>query len=266
MMPKDIFILTIFSLFTVTLFAQRPDTVFLEELTWTEVRDLLEEGYSTVIIPTAGTEQNGPHMVLGKHKYRINYGSEKIARTLGNALVAPVMTYVPEGQIDPPSGHMKYPGTISIPSGVFETVLEYTARSLKQHGFKDILLIGDSGGNQQGMKVVSEALSKEWESAGVKVHFISAWYKTGYDKYVAWLKERGYSEEQIGQHAGLSDTALLLAVAPEHVRNSIQTGKGFEVDGVSGDPTLATRELGEKGIEFMIESALEQISTLIEKP
>ena len=128
--------------------AQTPDTVFLEELTWTEVESAIASGSTTIIVPTAGTEQNGPHMVLGKHKYRINAGSERIARSLGNALVAPAITYVPEGDIDPPSGHMRFAGTISIPQEVFELVLEHTARSLKQHGFTDILLIGDSGPNQ----------------------------------------------------------------------------------------------------------------------
>ena len=47
--------------------AEVPDTVFLEELTWTEVRDALKAGKTTILLPTGGTEQNGPHMVLGKH-------------------------------------------------------------------------------------------------------------------------------------------------------------------------------------------------------
>ena len=81
--------------------AQVPDTVFLEELTWTEVRDALRAGRTTILLPTGGTEQNGPHMALGKHNYIIKYTSERIARRLGNALVAPVMAYVPEGDIDP---------------------------------------------------------------------------------------------------------------------------------------------------------------------
>ena len=123
-------------------FSQTPDTVFLEELTWMEVDAAIDNGATTIIVPTAGTEQNGPHMVLGKHKYRINAGSERIARSLGNTLVAPAITYVPEGDIDPPSGHMRFAGTISIPQEIFESVLEHTARSLKRHGFTDILFIG----------------------------------------------------------------------------------------------------------------------------
>lgn len=202
-MIKKLLLLSILGLSSVATHAQRPDTVFLEELTWTEVRDLLKEGYTTVIIPTAGTEQNGPHMALGKHKYRINYGSERIARKLGKTLVAPVLTYVPEGSISPPSGHMKFPGTLSIPEDVFEKILEYTARSLKQHGFSNILMIGDSGGNQEGMKKISETLTAKWKLSDVKVHYISDWYSAGVNHFVSWLKAKGFTGKQIGDHAGL---------------------------------------------------------------
>ena len=147
--------------------AQGPDTVFLEELTWTEVRDALAEGRTTVIIPTGGTEQNGPHMVLGKHNYVVRHKAGEVARRLGNALVAPVMAYVPEGDVDPPSGHMRFPGTITTPPGVFEQVLEFAVRSLKQHGFLDIALLGDSGGNQASQAAVAERLNSEWAGHGV---------------------------------------------------------------------------------------------------
>ncbi|MBM87524.1 MAG: creatininase [Gammaproteobacteria bacterium] len=245
------------------LIAQTPDTVFLEELTWTEVRDAIDDGTTTIIVPTAGTEQNGPHMVLGKHKYRINAGAERIARALENALVAPAMTYVPEGDIDPPSGHMRYAGTISIPIDVFASVLEHTARSLKQHGFTDILFIGDSGPNQRPQELIAEQLSNEWESIGVRVMHISNWYKVGvFDEY---LLSQGSTYEQIGTHAGLRDTALLLAIAPEHVRtDSISKGRGPDVDGVSGDPTIATVELGQVGFDLIFNSAMDQIRELME--
>src|SRR6266705_3446394 len=114
-------------------FAQAPDTVFLEELTWTELRDLIRSGKTTIILPTGGTEQNGPHMALGKHNVRVKALAEKIAHGLGNALVAPVLAYVPEGQVSPPTGHMRFPGTLTVPDDVFQRVIEYTARSLKLH-------------------------------------------------------------------------------------------------------------------------------------
>ena len=116
------------------------DSVFLEELTWTEVRDAVQAGKTTVIIPTAGTEQNGPHMILGKHNITVKYTAGEIAKQLGDALVAPVVAYVPEGSIDPLSGHMRYPGTITLPEEYFMKLLEYAARSFHAHGFLDIAL------------------------------------------------------------------------------------------------------------------------------
>jgi creatinine amidohydrolase/Fe(II)-dependent formamide hydrolase-like protein len=256
---------TIFSLLIAlvspALLAETPDTVFLEELTWTEVRNAIDSGTTTIIVPTAGTEQNGPHMVLGKHKYRMNAGAERIARALGDALVAPVMTYVPEGSIDPPSGHMRYAGTISISQELFRSLLEQTARSLKVHGFTDILFIGDSGPNQPGMNDVSIMLNKEWANERTRVHYISDWYTS--TAFEEWLLDQGYSEEALGTHAGLLDTSLLLAVAPEHVRTELMTaGKGRDIDGIVGDPTESNAEIGQIGMDFTFDAAMKQIRSL----
>ena len=100
----------------------QPGSVFLEELTWMEARDAIAAGKTTVIIPTGGTEQNGPHLVLGKHNFLVKHKAGEIAKNLGNALVAPVMAYVPEGDIDPPTGHMRFAGTITTPQDVFVKV------------------------------------------------------------------------------------------------------------------------------------------------
>ena len=158
-------------------FGQNPNSklpsVFLEELTWTEVQEALDKGIKTIIIPTGGTEQNGPHMVLGKHNFRVKFLAEKIANQLGDALVAPTLSYVPEGEINDPNSHMAFAGTIHLPEEYFIKVLEYAARSFKKHGFTDIVLVGDSGPNQNGMKVISEQLNQEWQASNTRVHFIS---------------------------------------------------------------------------------------------
>src|SRR5262249_29868093 len=125
------------------------DTVWIEEMTWMEVRDAMKDGKTTVIVPTGGVEQNGPYLATGKHDYIIRATSEAIARKLGNALVAPIVAFVPEGDIDPPTEHMKYPGTISLTEGAYEGLLTDICASFRQHGFEHIVLIGDSGGNQQ---------------------------------------------------------------------------------------------------------------------
>src|SRR6187401_1107306 len=120
-----------------------PDSVFLEDLTWAEVRDMVKAGWTTAIIGTAGTEQKGPHMVDGEHKFVMEYEADKIARVLGKTLVAPVITYVPEGSWERPGGHMGKPGTITLPDDRFLELLKNAARSLKAGGFKTILFLGE---------------------------------------------------------------------------------------------------------------------------
>jgi len=252
----------VLSLVAAPALAQFPETVFLEELTWTEVRDAIQSGVTTVIIPTAGTEQNGPHMVLGKHRFIVNHAADLIARRLGNAIVAPVVTYVPEGDLDPPSGHMRYAGSITLPSELFVGLLEYAARSLAVHGFTDIVLIGDSGGNQRGMEEVATLLNEEWAASDTRVHFVGDYY-SGHG-FREWLQSEGETEDTIGGHAGISDTSQLLHVAPEHVRLEKRADRGgFDGSGVSGDPTRASAERGRRGIEMKIDAAVRQIEELL---
>ena len=232
--------------------------VFIEEMTWTEIRDAIDGGMTTVILPTAGTEQNGPHMVMGKHRYIIEEASDRIARELGNALVAPTVTYVPEGDVDPPSGHMRFAGSITLPNEFFMKLVEYAARSFRVHGFTDIVFIGDSGGNQRGMQAVAELLNEEWGGEGATVHFIGDYYAN--NGFRDWLMEQGETDETIGRHAGISDTSILLYVEPAHIRqDQLAPGGGFEGSGVSGDPTRASAEYGEVGMEMRVDAAVRQI-------
>ena len=135
-----------------------PDSVFIEDLTWAEVRDAIKAGTTSVIIGTAGTEQKGPHMVDGEHKFVMEFAADKIARAIGKTLVAPVMTYVPEGSWENPGGHMGKPGTITLPEDRFVELLVNAGRSLKSGGFTTIIFIGESGGNRSGMRTAATRL------------------------------------------------------------------------------------------------------------
>ena len=247
--------------FAYPLSAQVPDTVFLEELTWTEVRDAIQAGTTTVIIATGGTEQNGPHMVLGKHNFVVKHTAEQIARRLGDALVAPVVAYVPEGELDPPTGHMRFSGTITLPNEYFMKLVEYAARSFRVHGFKDIVLIADSRGNNQGLKTVSEMLNKEWANSDIRVHFVSD-YNMG-NGFREWLQSQGETEEDIGRHAGIG-TSQLMALDINLIRMDKRAkGTDFLPSGVIGDPTRASIRYGIKGLELKIEAAVAQTKALM---
>jgi creatinine amidohydrolase len=175
-------------------FAAPPPSVYLEELTSPELHESIANGYTTVLVPIGGTEQNGPYMALGKHNVRAHVLAGAIARQLGNAVVAPVIAYVPEGSIHPPAGHMKYAGTISVPDAVFEGVLEATARSFKQHGYRDVVFLGDHGGYQSDETHVAAHLNREWaQDPTCRVHAMLAYYDVTQTDFVQMLKARGLS-------------------------------------------------------------------------
>jgi creatinine amidohydrolase len=235
--------------------ARAADTVFLEELTWTELRDEIRAGKTTIIVPIGGTEQNGAHMALGKHNLRARYLSEKIARALDNALVAPVIAYVPEGALAPATAHMRFPGTITVPEDAFDKILEYAARSFKLAGFHDIVFLGDHGSYQKDEKTVADRLNKEWAAEPVRVYGIEEYYRAGETEFGRLLKSKGYSEEEVGTHAGLADTSLTLAVDPGLVRaGRLQPG-----DGANGDPRRSTAALGQLGVELIVTRTVDAI-------
>jgi creatinine amidohydrolase/Fe(II)-dependent formamide hydrolase-like protein len=147
-----------------------PNTVWMEEMTWMDVRDALKAGKTTAIIATGGMEPNGPWLVTGKHNYVLHTNCEAIARKLGNALCAPIVKFVPEGNISPASGHMASPGTISMREETFRMVLTDLVHSLKAHGFTRIILIGDSGGNQSGQRWVADSVTKIWQGSPIVAH------------------------------------------------------------------------------------------------
>ncbi len=137
---------------------------------------------------------------------------------LGNALVAPVLAYVPEGGIEPPTAHMRFPGTITVPEAVFEQVVASAARSFRLHGFRDIVLLGDHGGYQKACAPSPNRLNKEWAGTTVRAHAVDEYYRVAETTYAQALRSRGYRDDEIGTHAGLADTSLALAVDPGLVR------------------------------------------------
>ena len=238
-----------------------PVSVFIDDLTWIELRDAVAAGKTTIIVPIGATEQNGPWMALGKHNVRAKALSEKIARALGDALVAPVIAYVPEGHVDPPTQHMKFPGTITVPDATFEKTLEYAARSFQRAGFRDVVFLGDHGGYQKDETAVAVRLNREWQTQRTRVHAIEEYYRATQTAYVRMLKSRGYSDEEIGSHAGLADTALTLALAPDLVRTDrlAAAGKPTAAQGVSGDPRRANAELGRLGVDIIVAQTVDAI-------
>ncbi len=267
-MPRPVLALLLFACMARGAEGQRgPDTVFLEDLTWTEVRDLQQGGARTIIIGTAGQEQKGPHMVTGEHKFVTRYAAEQIARALGKTLVAPVITYVPEGSWEPPlRGHMTKPGTITLPEDRFIDLLVDAGESLHAGGFTTLILFGDSGGNQDGMKAAAERLNASWGSSGRAV-WIGDYYTKGAADVRTYLTGLGYALDDVGSHAGMTDTSKLMYLHPSLIRRDKLANKGGGPEsGVSGDPTKASAELGKAMMKIHIDDALAQIRAELATP
>jgi len=233
------------------------DTVFLEEMTWLEVRDAMRAGTRTAIVATGGVEMNGPYLALGKHNYILRVTTEAIARTLGDALVAPVVPFVPEGDIRPPTGHMRYPGTISVRQDTFTALLTDIAESLRTHGFEHVVFIADSGGNVTGMREVASHLGALW-GGRPSIHYIAEYYD--YPGLTKWLAGQGIREVDEGHHDDYGISALVAAADPTYVRMPERMTAGrFSINGVPLAPIERTIEMGRRAAEWRAKVTVDAI-------
>jgi creatinine amidohydrolase/Fe(II)-dependent formamide hydrolase-like protein len=239
----------------------------LEEMTSAELQARIAGGARTGLIPVGGTEQNGAHMVLGKHNVRVRALAGRIAERLGDAIVAPVLAYVPEGAIDPPTQHMRWPGTISVSDAAFEATLEGAARSLRRHGLCHLFFLGDHGGYRASLDRVASRLNREAAAGpGCRVHALPEYYRAAQEDFAQALKARGFGAAEIGSHAGLADTSLALAIDPVLVRAEALASRPRSAaggGGVIGDPGRASAELGRPGLEHIVEASVAAIRAAV---
>ncbi|WP_439107397.1 creatininase family protein [Congregibacter sp.] len=239
---------------------------WLEELTWIEVRDLVAAGHSTVIIPTGGVEENGPYLATGKHNLILEAACPAIASRLANALCAPIVKFVPEGDIDPPTRAMRFPGTISLSAATYEALLTDIASSLKQSGFSDIVMIGDSGGNQRGMEAVAARLNERWAGSSTRLHFVREFYDPGWEATENYTREvLGVSESRKdGYHDDIWVTAMMMVTDPAQVRFEERVAADLaSINGVPITPLEDTVALGKQMIDFRAQLTADAISQRI---
>ena len=237
-------------------------TVWLEEMTWMDVRDALKAGKTTVIIPTGGMEPNGPWLVTGKHNYVLHTNCEAIARKLGNALCAPIIKHVPEGDIERGTGHMASPGTISVRESTFRGLLADVVHSLKMHGFEKIFLIGDSGGNQPGQRFVADSLTAIWKGSPIVAH-IQEYYD--YASVSKHMEGKGVVEgKSDGLHDDVMITLNMLIDDPKSVRydERVKAGKAT-INGVSIADRKKAEALAKEVVAFRTQWTIDAINKAI---
>lgn len=228
-------------------------SVYLDALTWQEVQNAVASGKTTVILPMAETLPSGPHLPIGKQTLIIKDSAGRIAKSLGNALVAPVVV-LPTGGSD-------------------QTYLMQIAQDFKQSGFKTICLLRETASNtqdNQASKALADTLTRQWQADGVKVVAVTDYNNTGL--VTKWLRQKGYTQGEIGdmtQANNLPQTAELMAVSPQAVRNKLLQ-KTSEPElrrlGMTGDPLKATANLGNQLLDLKVQAALKQIQQAINAP
>ncbi len=240
--------------------------VLMDEMTTTEVRDAIKSVKTTVLIFNASTEESGPHLVLGKHIFRARYLGERIARELGNALVAPVMPFAPTGE------EAKFPGTVNLSPEAFSRVNEEVADSMVKAGFKYIILMGDHGGNQAPLKELAPKLDERYRSQGIRVFYSSDAYAKSDREIENYLKDHDFAPSR---HGGVADTSELWAVGEQYVRrDKIAMGDAVQrpyppqlslgPTGVEGDPRRSSLELGKMFMDWKVKNGVTEIRKLIQ--
>jgi len=241
--------------------AAQSDSVMIEDLTWPEVRSAIAAGKTTAIYYAGSTEQNGPHLAIGKHNFIAQHAARRIAEELGNALVYPVMPFALTGDPVKKTGHMRFPGSVSLSPETFGAVAREVAASAISAGFRNIFLMGDHGGGQEELGKVAGELDRIWAPKGVRVRYVPDLYYKSEQQIRAFLAARGMAA---GQHAGSPDTAQVMFL--DRDRKWIRKDKlapGNAGNGVDGDPRQASADLGKVFIDFKVASAVAQIRNMM---
>lgn len=241
-------------------------TVALEELSWTEVEKRVAAGVDSVIVPVAAIEGHGPHLPLATDAIIGEAIGERVARELGDALVAPVV----RPGVSPV--HAEFPGSLSVPPEVLMDTLRATVESLVGGGFDTVALLPSHGGNFPAVEAVVPDIARDLDDANV---FVVGTLQ----RYMRLLNE-GFGEvvddhEEPVVHAGATETSLMLAIDESAVREDVvREGYDGEIssstlfrdgidhyddDGVLGDPTRANRAAGERILETLTEAYADQI-------
>ena len=235
----------------------QPRSVWIDDLTWMEVRDAIAAGKTTAIIFVGSSEQNGPHMAIGKHNFIARHCAEQIAGRLGDALVYPVIPFAITGDAAAKSAHMRFPGSVTLPPDVFAGLVRGVAQSALAAGFKLVALMGDHGGGQEEMARVAQALDAQSKRSGARVLHVGDLYTKADAQFDELMAKRGITSKEL--HAGISDTSAIMFLGAESWIRKDKIAAASEANGVQGSPALATAELGKLYLDIKIEAAVNQI-------
>jgi Uncharacterized protein, putative amidase len=257
-------------LFSASFVAAQP--VEIELMTYPEIYSAIhQQGKTTVIVFNGGTEQRGPHAVLGGHTIMATATASAIARKLGNALVAPVLPFSPAGSHLNPN----WPGTVDLPTAQFIAVNQAVVDSMVVNGFKNIVLMADHGGGQKELEQLAARMNAKYSAKGTRVHYCGANYFKARTDFDAWLTA---NHLPLSTHAGIPDTSELMYLGEDRYIRKDKIVAGDPVlapgqkrdprtplvnNGVTGDPRPSTPEIGKRVFDMRVAYSVEEIQRKI---
>lgn len=240
------------------------ESLWLEELTWMEIRDAIRAGNTTALILTGGVESNGPYLASGKHNYSNRLMGESVARALGDALIAPLVTLEP-GRPDGPvtignTGPM-------VSQDTYVRWLVDMGDSLRGMGFTEIYYLGDSGGNQRGQQAAADELNERYGGSPAVFHHVAEFYN--HEEVRRWIQEDLGIPEEIeysasrgssGLHDELSISSVMSALDPTTIRYEQRVDEGLaSINGISLEPLSETQDLGRRVVAYRTDITVDAI-------
>jgi creatinine amidohydrolase len=180
--------------------------LLLEELTREEARTLAPE--ALLILPVGAVEQHGPHLPVGTDYFAVTHIARAAAAALAGRVPALVAPTLPFGSSQ---HHLPFGGTLSLSTETYYRALRDLAESLIVSGFRRIFILNGHGGNQELIQLVARDLALQHPA-----HLAAASYWT-----IAWdalVAAQAHIQAGLPGHAGKFETALMLALRPELVR------------------------------------------------
>jgi hypothetical protein len=244
------------------------NTVWLEELTQPELRDMIKDGYTTVLIMTGGVENNDNNLQLNKHNLNNKLHGEALARRMGKTLIAPLVTLEPGNT--PNSIQVGRAGPM-VSQATYVALLFDMGNYLRSMGFKEIFYLGDSGGNARGMQAAADSLTKLYADSPDKVWFKHVPEYYNHTSVVQPFIQNelkipegiaiGASRGTSGLHEELAIDATLSVIDPQALRYQQRVKAGqAEINGIKFQSLAWLQDIGRKVVELRVSTTVNAIN------
>mgnify|MGYP001126048390 CR=1 FL=1 len=236
--------------------------VYLDEMTWIEVRDRLKES-KIALVPIGSVEEHGKHLPLGTDNFVLMEVIKRAVDLVSEEVKPVVAPLIPYGWDE---WGMNWPGTISLRNDISKAVLRDVCMSLIRHGFKKIVILDGCGANFMAIDPLIHEIAFETEAFIVHYKpFLST----------SKLREKLKETKMHDVHSGEIETSLAMACG---VRTRMDLAEGYKgyppfltrmreeygatgswpwphlhESGAWGDPSRASKEKGEKILNEAVE-------------